>query len=223
MAINANKQGTTMSEINEKIISEFLELLKKVNLLEMQVQGMSKDHNDVLSRCTKFAQGMHDNLSDSIKKQNELVQKTNDSLANQVNSALSKVGDVAVESVKSWLERNQNKDAEQLSNMREHLGKINMKVNKTFKILSAITSAFKEAQVIQQQEDQKDERLTILIEDTEFTVRTVNCLRAENIRTLADLIKWTPSELLRTPNLGKKSLREIQAGLQKLGLELRTV
>lgn len=210
-----------MSEVNEKMISEFLELMKKVNSLEMQVQSIARDHSDVMSKTTKIVQSIQDTLTDSLRKQNELVQKTNDSLANQVNSALNKVGDIAVSSVQSHIQRNQTKDNEQLESLKESQDRMRVKLNKTFKILSAITNAFKEAQVIQQQEDQTDPRLAVLIEDSEFTVRTINCLRAENIRTIADLVKWSPSELLKTPNLGKKSLREIQEVLQKSGLEMR--
>lgn len=211
-----------MSEINEKMISEFLELLKKVNSLEMQVQNLSNDHSEVLKKCTNMAQTTQDSVTKALSEQNHLVMKTNNSLADQVNSALYRIDSTVISSVTSYLNKHKPNDFEEKFNyLKEQQNDMQQKINKTFKTLSLITTAFREAQVVQQQEAQQDSRLATLIEDTDFTVRTVNCLRAENIRTLADLVKWTPIQLLKTPNLGKKSLREIQAGLKTLGLELR--
>jgi DNA-directed RNA polymerase alpha subunit len=47
------------------------------------------------------------------------------------------------------------------------------------------------------------------IEELDLTVRSLNCLSAENIKTIAQLIAKTENELLKTPNLGRKSLKEI--------------
>lgn len=58
------------------------------------------------------------------------------------------------------------------------------------------------------------------IQDLELTVRSANCLKAEDIYTVEDLIKRTGVELLKTPNLGKKSLREIKERLHEWGLTL---
>lgn len=58
------------------------------------------------------------------------------------------------------------------------------------------------------------------VEDLELTVRAANCLKAENINTIADLINRTESDLLKTPNLGKKSLNEIKNVLASRGLRL---
>jgi len=54
-----------------------------------------------------------------------------------------------------------------------------------------------------------------------FTTRTNNCLKAENIYYVKDLIKWSAIQLLRTPNLGKHSLKEIKEELARIGLSLR--
>ena len=48
------------------------------------------------------------------------------------------------------------------------------------------------------------------MDDLELTVRSANCLKAENIYYIGDLIQRTEVELLKTPNLGKKSLTEIK-------------
>lgn len=58
------------------------------------------------------------------------------------------------------------------------------------------------------------------VDDLELTVRSANCLKAENILVIGDLIQKTEVELLKTPNLGKKSLTEIKDVLAAKGLSL---
>jgi len=62
------------------------------------------------------------------------------------------------------------------------------------------------------------------VDDLELTVRSANCLKAENIYYIGDLVQRTEVELLKTPNLGKKSLSEIKKVLDdnnlKLGMRL---
>lgn len=58
------------------------------------------------------------------------------------------------------------------------------------------------------------------VEDFELTVRSANCLKAENIHYIGDLIQRSESDLLKTPNLGKKSLNEIKDVLATHGLSL---
>jgi DNA-directed RNA polymerase subunit alpha len=58
------------------------------------------------------------------------------------------------------------------------------------------------------------------VDDLELTVRSANCLKAENIFFIGDLIQRTEVELLKTPNLGKKSLTEIKDVLATKGLSL---
>lgn len=58
------------------------------------------------------------------------------------------------------------------------------------------------------------------VDDLELTVRSANCLKAENIYFIGDLIQRTEVELLKTPNLGKKSLTEIKDILASRGLSL---
>jgi DNA-directed RNA polymerase subunit alpha len=58
------------------------------------------------------------------------------------------------------------------------------------------------------------------IEDLELTVRSTNCLKAENIFFVGDLIQRTETDLLKTPNLGKKSLTEIKSILAANSLSL---
>jgi len=58
------------------------------------------------------------------------------------------------------------------------------------------------------------------VDELELTVRSANCLKAENIYFIGDLIQYSEMELLRTPNLGKKSLTEIKDVLATRGLSL---
>ncbi|MGD9591011.1 MAG: DNA-directed RNA polymerase subunit alpha C-terminal domain-containing protein, partial [Candidatus Berkiella sp.] len=58
------------------------------------------------------------------------------------------------------------------------------------------------------------------VDELELTVRSANCLKAENIYYIGDLIQRTEMELLKTPNLGKKSLTEIKDILAAKGLSL---
>ena len=61
------------------------------------------------------------------------------------------------------------------------------------------------------------------IEELELTVRSTNCLKAENIFLIGDLIQRSEMDLLKTPNLGKKSLNEIKDELASRGLLMGTV
>ena len=81
------------------------------------------------------------------------------------------------------------------------------------------------------QEQQKEEEEVLIdpimlrpVDELELTVRSANCLKAENANYIGDLVQKTEVELLRTPNLGKKSLNEIKAVLKShdlsLGMEL---
>lgn len=54
-----------------------------------------------------------------------------------------------------------------------------------------------------------------------LTVRTSNCLRAEDIYTIEDLCTWTERKLLQIPNMGRRSVGEIKEALANMGLSLR--
>jgi DNA-directed RNA polymerase subunit alpha len=69
-------------------------------------------------------------------------------------------------------------------------------------------------------ETQIDPILMRPVDELELTVRSANCLKAENINYIGDLVQRTEVELLRTPNLGKKSLTEIKEVLEAHGLAL---
>ncbi|PCH57184.1 MAG: DNA-directed RNA polymerase subunit alpha [Legionellales bacterium] len=74
------------------------------------------------------------------------------------------------------------------------------------------------------EEDEDDSKLNPMllkpVDDLELTVRSANCLKAENILYIGDLAQKTETDLLKTPNLGRKSLTEIKAVLSERGLSL---
>ena len=72
----------------------------------------------------------------------------------------------------------------------------------------------------QEADDEVDPILLRPVDDLELTVRSANCLKAENIYYIGDLVQRTEVELLKTPNLGKKSLTEIKDVLASRGLSL---
>lgn len=74
--------------------------------------------------------------------------------------------------------------------------------------------------VIKPASPQVDPILLRPVDELELTVRSANCLKAENIYYIGDLIQRTETELLKTPNLGRKSLNEIKDVLAARGLTL---
>jgi len=75
-------------------------------------------------------------------------------------------------------------------------------------------------QPAQRSSQQFDPILLRPVDELELTVRSANCLKAENIYYIGDLIQRTENELLKTPNLGRKSLNEIKEVLASRGLTL---
>ncbi len=71
-----------------------------------------------------------------------------------------------------------------------------------------------------EEEPEIDPILLRPVDELELTVRSANCLKAENLNFIGDLIQRTEVELLKTPNLGKKSLTEIKDVLASRGLSL---
>ena len=73
---------------------------------------------------------------------------------------------------------------------------------------------------VQRNAQQFDPILLRPVDELELTVRSANCLKAENIYYIGDLIQRSENELLKTPNLGRKSLNEIKEVLASRGLTL---
>ena len=69
-------------------------------------------------------------------------------------------------------------------------------------------------------DDNVDPIFSRLVDELELTVRAANCLKSENVRYIGELVQCTEYDLLRTPNLGRKSLSEIKCVLAELGFTL---
>lgn len=92
-------------------------------------------------------------------------------------------------------------------------------------ILKDQLSVFVDLEREEEGDNEEDENLVdpILlrpVDELELTVRSANCLKAESVMYIGDLVQRTEVELLRTPNLGKKSLTEIKEILESHGLTL---
>ncbi|RKF14421.1 DNA-directed RNA polymerase subunit alpha [Alginatibacterium sediminis] len=98
-------------------------------------------------------------------------------------------------------------------------------IRRSATILAEQLAAFVDLSIVSEP-DEKEEKpefdpiLLRPVDDLELTVRSANCLKAEAIHYIGDLVQRTEVELLKTPNLGKKSLTEIKDVLASRGLSL---
>ena len=83
-----------------------------------------------------------------------------------------------------------------------------------------VNMKFEEAKHDNKESNDFDPILLRPVDDLELTVRSANCLKAENIFYIGDLVQKSENELLKTPNLGKKSLTEIKDVLASRALSL---
>ncbi len=108
-------------------------------------------------------------------------------------------------------------------------GSVNAEVaiKRAASILQDQLSSFVELELVEEEEalptsDDFDPQLLAAVDELELTVRSANCLKAEQIYYIGDLIQKSEQDLLRTPNLGRKSLNEIKEVLTDKGLDLGT-
>ena len=100
-------------------------------------------------------------------------------------------------------------------------------VKRAATILQDQLSSFVELEPVEEEEPQPTSddfppMYLSAVDELELTVRSANCLKAEQIYYIGDLIQKSEPDLLRTPNLGRKSLNEIKEVLTEKGLELGT-
>ena len=99
-------------------------------------------------------------------------------------------------------------------------------IRRSATILAEQLDAFVDLRDISEPEARKRKNRSLIlfflrpVDDLELTVRSANCLKAEAIQYIGDLVQRTEVELLKTPNLGKKSLTEIKDVLASRGLSL---
>jgi DNA-directed RNA polymerase subunit alpha len=100
-------------------------------------------------------------------------------------------------------------------------------IKRAASILQEQLSSFVELELVEEEEalptsNDFDPELLAAVDELELTVRSANCLKAEQIYYIGDLIQKSEQDLLRTPNLGRKSLNEIKEVLTEKGLALGT-
>ncbi|MDR9499182.1 MAG: DNA-directed RNA polymerase subunit alpha [Hydrogenovibrio sp.] len=91
-----------------------------------------------------------------------------------------------------------------------------------YQLVAFVDLKHKEIVVHEEEESEFDPIFLQPVDDLELTVRSANCLKAEQIYYIGDLVQRAESSLLKTPNLGKKSLQEIKDVLAQRGLGLGT-
>ena len=83
---------------------------------------------------------------------------------------------------------------------------------------------FEEPEEMQEKKEEDElpfnKNLLRKVEELELSVRSANCLKNDNIVYIGDLVQKTESDMLRTPNFGRKSLNEIKEVLTNMGLHL---
>ena len=75
--------------------------------------------------------------------------------------------------------------------------------------------------MVEKEEDQKEKALEMTIEELELSVRSFNCLKRAAINTVEELTQKTEDDMMKVRNLGNKSLDEVKAKLEELGLGLK--
>lgn len=75
--------------------------------------------------------------------------------------------------------------------------------------------------MVEKEEDQKEKALEMTIEELELSVRSFNCLKRAAVNTVEELTQKTEDDMMKVRNLGKKSLDEVKAKLEELGLGLK--
>lgn len=91
-----------------------------------------------------------------------------------------------------------------------------------YQLIAFVDLKHQEIVVQEEEENEFDPIYLQPVDDLELTVRSANCLKAEQIYYIGDLVQRAESSLLKTPNLGKKSLQEIKDVLAQRGLGLGT-
>jgi DNA-directed RNA polymerase subunit alpha len=198
--------------------------------LDHDVEIINPDHHIAtltesgrLSLTLKISQGrgyLPANVQETEEEQDQSVGRL------KVDASFSPIRRVTYEVQNARVE--QHTDLDRLIVEVETNGTVEpeMAVRQAAKILQDQLSVFVELSGLPEVEDIKEKPSDIdpillrSIDDLELTVRSANCLKAENIYYIGDLIQRTEVELLKTPNLGKKSLTEIKDVLAMRGLSL---
>jgi DNA-directed RNA polymerase subunit alpha len=95
-------------------------------------------------------------------------------------------------------------------------------LNEHLEMFIDLSEIAKNMSIMSQKElSEKDKMLETPIEELEFSVRSYNCLKRAGIHTVADILSRTEHDMMKVRNLGKKSLDEVVAKVNSLGLSFK--
>ena len=161
--------------------------------------------------------------------------------ASENKTADMSIGDIAVDSLFSPIDKVNYQVESTRVGKREDFDKLTLEIwtngsiapndalNFAARVLVEHFKAFESADaaseigevMVEQENDQKEKKLEMTIEDLDLSVRSYNCLKRAGINTLQDLTSKSEAEMMRVRNLGRKSLEEVKNKLADLGLSLR--
>ncbi|MGI9227641.1 MAG: DNA-directed RNA polymerase subunit alpha [Gammaproteobacteria bacterium] len=212
--LSLQKQGPGVATAGDIITDHDVEIINKDHVIAHLTEQGS------LSMTLKVAKGR--GYQPAAQRRNEDERAIGSLL---LDASFSPIRKVAYEVESARVE--QRTDLDKLIVSLETNGTIDPEetIRKAAGILQQQLSVFVDLQGDEQVEPDKTETeidpiLVRPVDDLELTVRSANCLKAENIYYIGDLIQRTEVELLKTPNLGKKSLTEIKDVLGTHGLSL---
>ena len=151
------------------------------------------------------------------------------------------VGNIAVDSIYTPVERvNMNVENTRVGQMTDY-DKLTLEVytngtidpeeavslaakvlSEHLKLFINLSESGKDAVVMNEKEDEKKEKVLVMsIDELELSVRSYNCLKRANINTVEELISKTQDDMMKVRNLGRKSLDEVVAKLNELGLSFK--
>ena len=212
--LSLQKQGPGVATAGDIVTDHDVEIINKDHVIAHLTEQGS------LSMTLKVAKGR--GYQPAAQRRNEDERAIGSLL---LDASFSPIRKVAYEVESARVE--QRTDLDKLIVSLETNGTIDPEetIRKAAGILQQQLSVFVDLQGDEQVEPDKTETeidpiLVRPVDDLELTVRSANCLKAENIYYIGDLIQRTEVELLKTPNLGKKSLTEIKDVLGTHGLSL---
>jgi hypothetical protein len=204
-------------------------LLRNYDDLCKQASDNERDNKELLEKAlgdAHQAKSLADAKRIELTAEYEVAKKKSDEINVRWVEAKEKA-EKAEESAKNWLDeldkkRSYYQQLEETNKLLEQDLQYWMRPPKPTK--EEIETKKLIAEVIARNPSFTGEKVTKMLarptQDLELTVRSANCLKAEDIYTVEELIKWSERELRKTPNLGKKSLKEIKDALHGWGLKL---
>ena len=213
--LHLSKDGEGIVRAGDIVLSHDVEIINPDHVIAHVSSGGKLDMEIKVQKGRGYVPGNLRNLNDSSKSIGKLV----------LDASFSPVRRVSyfVESARV----EQRTDLDKLIMEIETNGVVEPEesIRAAARILMEQLSVFADLEgtalpVEHQKAVQVDPLLLRPVDDLELTVRSANCLKAENIYYIGDLIQRTENELLKTPNLGRKSLNEIKEVLAARGLTL---